>query len=173
MPGETIEVAWHPLHGKMQVVSATTSQVAAIEAIAENHRGDERMPMMQAQSTPCAEPFDGVRTVKDTERYDEIRWHYDVSIDDKACKADLTRTAYLADGVALKTEPSAKRSADDSDGGAAPKAATTTSKPTKNAPATPASTCAMTGPANEPPGPAAAMMLFAGLAIAARARRRR
>lgn len=174
-PGKSVRVDWHPLHGKMQVVSATATQLAAIEKIAEDDRGDDRMPKMQAQSTPCADPFDGVRTVKDTERYDEIRWHYTVSVDGKGCKGALVRTSYRTDGEELKTDPPAKPSdgAPGTEQSASPKADAPTSDPPKNAPATPASTCAMMGPVDDSPAIPSTLALLAGLAMAARARRRR
>lgn len=166
VPGKTIKVGWHPMAGEMQLVRATTAQVAAIEAIGKEPRGDERMAKMQAQSKPCSEPFDGVRTVKDTERYDEVRWHYTVSLDGQACKSELVRTSYLADGDEVKPVSSAAPSAEPS-GTSEAKAA---DRPEAPAPK-PASSCAVAAPSGESNGAAATFILLAGLALLARSRR--
>lgn len=103
-PGAPVQISWHPLHGKLELVLADTSQLEALKSLPS---GEGRLEKLHKLTTPCAEPFEGVRTVKISEPYDEVRWYYDVKLDGDKCTGTLTRTAYLSDGKEISTDAAA------------------------------------------------------------------
>lgn len=99
--GTPIQVSWHPLHGKLELVLADTSQLEALKSLPS---GEGRLEKLHKLTTPCSEPFEGVRTLKISEPYDEVRWYYDVKVEGDKCTGTLTRTAYLSDGEEISTD---------------------------------------------------------------------
>ena len=166
-PGEVVKVEWHPLHGKLQLVSAASDQIPALIEVAEKEH-DQRLSAIVSKTVPCAPPFDGVRTVEDTEPYDEIRWHYRVSLSASGCKAELVRTAHLNDGKDL--DPPAKPSASAVASSAPTTApAMSAAPPPPATPPRPASSCSFGGAAA--PGTGIAWLALMGLALRRRLRR--
>lgn len=94
-PGEVAKVEWHPLGGEMQIKLIDAADVPAILTAREALDRDTIRPMAE-RGKACAPPFPGVRTVPETEPYDEIRWHYRVAFSGSGCTAELLRTEQLA-----------------------------------------------------------------------------
>lgn len=132
-PDQVTKVSWHPLSGNMQLVLAKRSDLKTLQEIKP---GPERLEKIRQLTVDCSKPFKGVRTIREQEPYDEVRWHYQVSIesDGKACTAKLTRTVQLKDGQALA--PAASATASASATPVATSATATSRAPNAKAPAT-------------------------------------
>lgn len=102
-PGKASEVSWHPLHGDMELVLAKRDALPKLKDLPRSK--DERWATLRKYTVSCSEPFTGVRTIKISEPYDEVRWYYEATASGEKCSSRRTRTAFLAEGKELSSEP--------------------------------------------------------------------
>lgn len=100
-PGVSTTLEWHPLSGKMQLQLVDAKDLPAIEA-AVAKQDNKAVEKALATAVPCGEPFQGVRTVKDTNPEAGVRLVFKVSVTGATCAATQLPNELLdADGHLL------------------------------------------------------------------------
>lgn len=94
-PGATERIEWHPLGGKLQIVSVPSSAVMAnVEELRADLKRKELMAVFQ-QGKPCHEAFSGYRTILRTSPADVIHWNFKVTFAAGGCTATITSMEFF------------------------------------------------------------------------------
>ncbi|MEZ4371306.1 MAG: hypothetical protein R3B07_10795 [Polyangiaceae bacterium] len=95
-PGKPSDVSWHPLAGELELVLVKRADLKQLENLPREQ--EPRWKTIRQYSTSCSKAFRGVRSIKASEPYDEVRWYYEAEVNGDKCTSKLVRTAHLAKG---------------------------------------------------------------------------
>ncbi|MEZ4299500.1 MAG: MYXO-CTERM sorting domain-containing protein [Polyangiaceae bacterium] len=94
-PGQVQEVEWHPMAGKMTLMTVPVTKID--DKVDERRKKQDNEPLKEIEKsgTACHEGFDGVRTVPESAPADEVRWNYKVTFTDTGCTATLEKMEFF------------------------------------------------------------------------------